>query len=106
MLQIVDVSHVPRNVPFDGRCCLLNLRVPSHPDASLLTSCGVIAVTRPTYPYPMLFVLFTRVDVPGPQGVKCHAWLYVPTQKGEGAEAGRLPPIVLMAHGMGGQKVC
>ncbi|CAN0356338.1 unnamed protein product, partial [Hapterophycus canaliculatus] len=44
------------------------------------------------------------------QGVRCHAWLFVPTAASqkeihdENASAGRLPPVVIMAHGMGSQK--
>lgn len=41
------------------------------------------------------------------QGVRCHSWLYMPVLKSDderGSDAD-LPPIVVMAHGMGAQKV-
>ncbi|CAN0024830.1 unnamed protein product, partial [Laminaria digitata] len=44
------------------------------------------------------------------QGVRCHAWLYVPTLKsddksgGEHSREAKPPPVVIMAHGIGGQK--
>eukprot|EP00752_Nemacystus_decipiens_P018715 g16779.t1 len=41
------------------------------------------------------------------KGVRCHAWLYLPTpkDKGEGGDTTpKLPPIVLMGHGLGSQK--
>lgn len=43
------------------------------------------------------------------QGVRCHAWLYVPALKSDksGGERGPgtiPPPVVIMAHGIGGQK--
>lgn len=46
-----------------------------------------------------------------PKGVRCHAWLYLPTAKDNGGDgegdgtALKLPPVVLMGHGMGAQKV-
>lgn len=49
-----------------------------------------------------------RVFVLSWKGVRCHAWLYVPTPKGGGGGEGsaeKRPPVVLMAHGMGSQKV-
>lgn len=45
------------------------------------------------------------------QGVRCHAWLYIPTLKtdtksGDEHSAEAKPPaVVIMAHGIGGQKV-
>lgn len=38
----------------------------------------------------------------GCSGDVCEAWLYAP----KGLPAGARAPVVLMAHGMGGQKVC
>jgi poly(3-hydroxybutyrate) depolymerase len=35
------------------------------------------------------------------QGDECEAWLYLP----KGLPSGSLPPVVIMGHGMGGQKV-
>lgn len=64
--------------------------------------------------YPFLFVyLFSSQKN---KGVRCHAWLYLPTSKRNYAGAfdrvtdgekglSEAPPVVIMAHGMGGQKV-
>lgn len=38
------------------------------------------------------------------QGVRCHAWLYLPV-KSDGDDISNPPPIVVMGHGLGGQKV-
>lgn len=39
--------------------------------------------------------------------MRCHAWLYLPLAGEEAKEGERrkAPPVVLMGHGLGGQKV-
>ncbi|CAM9775419.1 unnamed protein product [Ectocarpus fasciculatus] len=73
---------------YTGKDLPLFVKLENVPESELITSPGFTRSVKWFYS----------------KGVRCHAWLYVPTRKGESAEAGRLPPIVLMAHGMGGQK--
>ncbi|KAF6259936.1 alpha/beta-hydrolase [Scenedesmus sp. NREL 46B-D3] len=50
---------------------------------------------------PLDFQTYTRTSIEFPcVDATCEAWLYMP----KGLPEGELPPVVVMAHGMGGQK--
>ena len=50
----------------------------------------------------LCYVGLLRACFDVPQGVRCHAWLYVPALESDDINP---PPVVIVAHGIGAQKV-